>query len=215
VPSAFFYAVRDLGEEAFQSLYGRWDPLPPASVAELFGSNSVRWYVAGGRAARIGAPARHHEDIDVVVRSDDLDELRRVLAAWDLWEANSGWLRPLLPGVGPAEDCEQLWARLDAGHPWQMDLLLDRSGAQWTFKRDSTVQLPWDRAVHIVDGIPYLRPEIALLYKARLDRPKDREDLLAAALTPDGRAWLAATLERLGHDAWAQLVRISAVPAAG
>jgi hypothetical protein len=53
-----------------------------------------------------------------------------------------------------------------------------------------------------VDGA--LRP---LLYKARLDRPKDRADLLAARLDPAGRAWLAGTLERLGYDAWARLAR--------
>ena len=52
-----------------------------------------------------------------------------------------------------------------------------------------------------------LRPEIALLYKARLDRPKDRADLAAAALDADARAWLADTLDRLGYRAWAKLVR--------
>jgi len=59
---------------------------------------------------------------------DDLEELRQALADWDLWETDDGALRPLLPGVGLTEGCDQLWARLDAQHPWQMDILLDRSG---------------------------------------------------------------------------------------
>lgn len=56
-------------------------------------------------------------------------------------------------------------------------------------------------------GVRYLRPEIALLYKARHDRPKDRADLAAAALDAGARAWLAANLERLGYHEWARLAR--------
>jgi len=67
--------------------------------------------------------------------------------------------------------------------------------------------MPWQRALHTVDGIPYLRPEIALLHKAHLDRPKDKADLAAAQLDPDSRAWLGQTLDMLGHRSWAQLVR--------
>jgi hypothetical protein len=141
--SAFGRAANDLDEETFQALYGRWDPLQPGQVAGLFAGSAVRWWVVGGRAARIGAPPRPHEDTDVAVSRSDLDELRKALSGWHLWEAN-----------------------------------------------DATLQ-----------------PGIALLYKARLDRPKDRADLAAAALDADARGWLAATLDRLGHHAWANLAR--------
>jgi hypothetical protein len=207
MPSPFTDAVNNLGEEAFQSLYGRWDPLEPADIANLFAGTSIRWYIAGGRAARIGAAPRHHEDTDLVVRMDDLDQLRDLLSDWDLWEAHSGSLRPLLPGIGLGQGREQLWARLDSQHPWQLDILLDRSRDMWTFKKDASVCLPWELAVHDVGGIPYLRPEVALLHKAHLDRPKDRDDLAAAVLDPRSRAWLIETCERLGHDTWASLVR--------
>ena len=207
VGHAFVKAINELGEEAFQLLYGCWNPLEPQQVADLLSPSSVRWWIGGGRAARVGAPARHHEDTDVMVRADDLDELRNVLAGWHLWEANSGTLRPLLPGMPLTEGCEQLWARHNAQKPWQLDPLLDRSGDEWVFKRDARVHVPWQRALHTVDGIPYLRPEIALLHKAHLDRPKDNADLAAAHLDPDSRAWLAQTLDMLGHHSWAQLVR--------
>ncbi len=201
----FIHAVNELDEESFQLLYGRWDPLLPAAVAELLAGTGVRWHVAGGRAARVGAAPRHHEDTDVAVRIGDLAALRRALAGWHLWEARDGALRPLLPDVPVTAECGQLWARRDARHPWQLDLLLDRGSddAEWVFKRDASVRLAWDQAVHEVAGITYLRPEVALLHKAHLDRPKDRDDLAAAVLAPSARAWLAATLARLGHDAWA------------
>jgi hypothetical protein len=207
VQSLFTEALNELDEEAFQSLYGRWDPLSPDAVAQLLASTTVGWYIAGGRAARAGAPPRRHEDIDVVVRMDDLDQFRSVLADWDLWEAHAGTLRPLLPGLGLTKNREQLWVRLDSDHPWQLDVLLDRSGDQWTFKRDASIRVPWGRALHSVGGVLHLRPELALLHKAHLDRPKDRADLEAAALDQQARTWLSCTLDQLGYSEWARLAR--------
>lgn len=208
---SFAKVINDLDEDTLQSLYGRWDPLEPAQVAGLLSASAVRWWIAGGRAARVGAQPRHHEDTDIVVGIDDLDELRTVLSDWHLWEAHDGTLRPLLSADTLTEGREQLWARRDARQPWQMDLQLDRSGDEWVYKHDLRVRVPWQRALHAINGIPYLRPELALLHKAHLDRPKDRADLTAARLDPGARAWLAATLEQLGHHSWAQLVRTGPV----
>jgi hypothetical protein len=200
--------INELDEESFQSLYGRWDPLDPAHVAELLAGSGVRWWIAGGRAARIGAEPRRHEDTDSVIRLDDLAALREHLADWHLWEAHSGSLRPLLSGDDLTQGREQLWLRRDSRHPWRLDILLDASGDdEWVYKHDARVRLPWPRVMHTVDGIRYLRPEIALLYKSRLDRPKDREDLAAARLDAQAWAWLAETLDELGRSEWAELAR--------
>jgi hypothetical protein len=59
--------------------------------------------------------------------------------------------------------------------------------------------------VRTIGGVEYLRPEVALLFKARNGRPKDRADLLADRLDPAGRDWLADTLDLLGHDEWTRL----------
>lgn len=206
VTDTFAAALKDLDDEAIRSLYGIWDPLEPSQVADLFSEVSFRWYVAGGRAARVGAPPRQHGDTDIAVGAENLGQLRQVLAGWHLWEASSGSLRPLLPGVALTDGCAGLWARRNAREPWQIDLLLDRSGDEWVFKHDARIRVPWDRALQAVDGISYLRPEIALLHKAHLDRPKDREDLAVARLDAEARVWLARTLERLGHHSWAQRV---------
>jgi hypothetical protein len=205
--SAFGRAANDLDEEAFQALYGPWDPLSPGQVAELFAGSAVWWWVVGGRAARIGAAPRPHEDTDVAVSRSNLDGLRETLSGWHLWEANDGTLRPVLAGQPLSAGCEQLWMRRDAQRPWRLDFQLDPSDQDWVFKRDTAIRVPWPHAVQTIDGVRYLRPEIALLYKARLDRPKDRADLAAAVLGADARAWLAASLERLGHHEWAHLAR--------
>jgi hypothetical protein len=201
-------AIQELDEQSFQALYGRWDAFEPAQVAELLAGSGVRWWIAGGRAARIGAEPRQHEDTDTVVRLDDLGTLREHLAGWHLWEAHAGTLRPLLPGDDLRQERQQLWLRRDAAHPWRLDILLERSGDdEWVYKHDESVRLPWQRVLQTVDGIRYLRPEVALLYKSRLDRPKDREDLAAARLDAEARTWLAETLDKLGRSEWAELAR--------
>jgi hypothetical protein len=205
----FREAVNGLDEASFQALYGPSDPMTPKQLAGLLAGCGARWIVAGGRAARVGAPPRPHADTDVTIRVADVGLIREVLRDWHLWEANDGALKPLLPGVALTHGCEQLWVRRAAGQPWRFEFVFDLHSThdEWVYKRDPRVRLPWQRAVHTVGAVAYLRPELALLFKAKHDRPKDRADLLAANLDPSGRAWLADTLDLLGHDEWARLTR--------
>jgi hypothetical protein len=205
--------VNDFDEATFQSWYGRWAPFTPTELAGLLAGSDVLWWIVGGRAARVGAPAREHEDTDVALRCADLSRLREYLADWHLWQNLSGSLYPLLPGHDPEPGLEQLWLRRDADHPWVADVAVQYGDDDWVFKKDNRVRLPWSQALHTVDGVRFLRPELALLHKAHLNRPKDRADLDAAVLTPQARAWLAQTLTMLGHHGWAD--RVAAGPADG
>lgn len=196
--------MNELDDATFAAWYGRWTSTAPAEVVAMLAGSEVRWWIAGGRAARVGAQPREHRDTDVVVALDDLPRLRAHLADRHFWDAHHGALRPLLPGAALQPDRRQLWVRRDAAHPWELDVLLDPAGAEWVFKKDATVRVAWEQALHTVDGARYLRPEIALLHKAHLDRPQDRADLAAAVLPAGAREWLVATLDRLGHRAWAR-----------
>lgn len=211
---AFAKALDSLDDEQLAALYGRCDPLQPQQVAELLAGLEARWFIVGGRAARAGSAARSHDDTDVAVDIAGLGALRAQLADWDLWEAHEGTLRPLLPSDSMLKGREQLWMRRDSSQPWRLDILLDFSSRfgpdEWVFKKDNRIRVPWDRALQVIDGISYLRPELALLHKAHLDRPKDRGDLAAAQLRPEVRAWLAATLDEIGRHHWANLARSAA-----
>ena len=63
---------------------------------------------------------------------------------------------------------------------------------------------PLEEVTWVADtGVRYLRPEITLLYKAALHRPKDDRDLAVTwpLLDRDAREWLVSAVERLypGH----------------
>ena len=63
--------------------------------------------------------------------------------------------------------------------------------------------MPLEEATWVAaDGIRYLNPEIVLLFKARLDRPKDDRDLDRTwpLLAPDRQAWLRDAVRRLDAD---------------
>ncbi|MFI8371939.1 hypothetical protein [Streptomyces sp. NPDC085466] len=77
-------------------------------------------------------------------------------------------------------------------------------GDTWICRRDESIRLPYTDIVrHTPDGIPYLAPEIVLLFKAKHLRPKDRWDFEATVplLVPAQRETLAGLLARAhpGH----------------
>jgi hypothetical protein len=135
-----------------------------------------------------------------------LARLREQLTGWHLWQADDGSLRPLLPDDSLRDGVNQLWVRRDSASPWVLDIqLVPGDGSNWVYRRDQSVRLPWSRAHWEVDGATYVRPEVALLFKAKHNRPKDRADLEAARLTADGRSWLVERLRAEGRDEWAEL----------
>ena len=96
---------------------------------------------------------------------------------------------------------------------WRFDVFREPSdGDEWVCRRDEAIRLPYNRLIERTeDGIPFLRPEIALLFKAKgSQRDKDQADFTAVAplLEPERRRWLAAALERIhpGHD-WMEALK--------
>ncbi len=206
--------IDELSGDELIRLYGPWAGRTPADAARLFGAYPGRWWVAGGWAIEAFAGVRrHHGDLDLEVPRTDLPLLRRYLAGrFDVWTAADGALQPLLPDDDPdgAADtvlpagCGQVWVRSGATEPWEYDILLmagDRG--RWEFKRDRRLTRPLDEVVWHGGAVPYLRPEIQLLLKARARRPKDQLDFDATLplLDRESVAWLRESLELVhpGH----------------
>lgn len=77
-------------------------------------------------------------------------------------------------------------------------------GDVWICRRDEGIRLPYDRVITMTaGGVPFMAPEIVLLFKAKAARPKDEADLTGILdhLDSDQRAWLAEMLARVhpGH----------------
>lgn len=203
-------AAFDGEEAAFQRLYGPWQPVDPLGASQMMHGYDGFWWVAGGYAieAFTGAP-RRHDDIDVVVFRRDLPLLREHFEGrYHLWSAGRGQLRPVNDTYPePHEHSRQVWLREHALAPWRLDCLLNPDiDGRWQSVRDESHVAPLDEVTWVHDdGVRYLNPEIVLLFKARLDRPKDSVDLDVAwpRMAADQQDWLRDAVRRLYPDhAW-------------
>jgi hypothetical protein len=201
-------ALAPMDDEEFNRWYGAWEPLDPPGLAELMRGFDRSWWIVGGWAVEaFTGVAREHEDVDLSILACDVPAFREHLGTdWTPWSNHGGTLRPLSDrSPEPLSVESQIWIRRDSRSPWVVDLPItpDRDGL-WTNKRWPDHAVPVEEATWVAgDGLRYVRPEIALLYKAALDREKDRADLEAAWPLLDGvsRSWLRDLVDRtLGAD---------------
>ncbi len=165
----------------------RFEPLPLDDAVALFADAPFRWWICGGNALdlHLGTSWRAHDDLDVGIVRADAPAVFRRLAGWDLHVAAGGHLapwdgRPLRAGTNE----NNVWVRRSPTQPWVIDVTVGSgSAAAWVYRRDPAIALPWDDAVlRSPGGVPYLAPEIQLLFKSRNHRPKDDAD--AARVIP-------------------------------
>ena len=191
---------------AFAPDVSQWDPWRPEEVAALLAGVDLPWYIAGGWAIDLflGAERREHSDIEIAVPDARFEELLPVFAGLELFVVGAGLATPLADGR--RDDAHQTWIR-EVGK-WRLDVFREPSdGDLWICRRDPAIRLPYEQVIEWTDdGIPYLRPEIVLLFKAKhTDVPKNQADFEAVLQRLDAgrREWLHDALERLQPDhAW-------------
>jgi len=161
------------------------------------------WWIAGGWAIDlfVGRVTREHEDVEVGVFMSDQEAIRSLLADRDLRRVRNDTWEPWRAG-DPIELPEfQIQARsVTSVAPDVFDVFLNPlDGDDWVSRRHDGLRIPADQIMVRSDsGIPFLRPEIQLLYKAKHHRPKDEADFEEAlpSLDPDARRWLRDALAR-------------------
>ena len=181
-----------------------WDPWSPPDVAEQLRSVNARWYVLAGWALDLflGRQTRAHDDLEVGVRAEDFTEIRSALADFEFVVVGDGQAWPVTDETLEAH--RQTWVR-EPGGPWRLDVIRERwAGDTWIFRRDERIRLPVSHLIaRSESGVPYVQPEVVLLFKARAPRPKDERDfeLVLPYLGQRRREWLhgALSLVHPGH----------------
>lgn len=168
------------------------------------------WGIAGGWALDlfIGQESRPHADIDIAILRADQRQLRTQLSGRveKVVEGQLVHWSPTEVLTPPVHEVHVTWP--DGYH---LEFLLNEQDVEtdeWVFRRDSRIRRPL-AAAFAASGVPYLAPEIALLYKAKAPAAKDDADFRAVLshLQDDQRSWLRQALELTapGHR-WASFL---------
>jgi hypothetical protein len=137
-----------------------------------------------------------------VIAPGHLRELRECLSELDWFAVGRGRVWPI---AAAPEELHQTWGRDSSGR-WRLDAMQEPwDGDEWVFRRDPRIRRPLADAIEIdFRGIPYLAPEIVLLFKARARRAKDEADfaLTLPSLTAERGEWLRQALltAQPGHE---------------
>lgn len=178
-----------------------WAAASPQEAVAWFARVSVPWWIAGGWAIDLflGRETRPHGDLDVGVLRRDVGEILRSIPDWEIFEAKDGVLTRV-SRTTPRSEVNSLWCRGAGEQWWKLELMLDESeGESWVYRRDPVVRRDLQGLVHHTSqGIPYLAPEVQLLYKAKHARPRDELDFEAVLphLGTEARTWLWQGLVR-------------------
>jgi len=170
------------------------------------------WHVAGGWAIdlHLERKRREHKDIDIAIARQDQLLLEAHLADCKLVEVRDHEFVPHNRGDILRPPRFQIFAdnaTPDGIESWEF-LLEDYRDGQWTYRRNPVVTLPVTEAhFSTSDGIPYLAPEIVLLFKAKQvsglgASPNDDLDFLDSVetLSERGHRWLVGAIRAAWPD---------------
>lgn len=184
---------------------------PVEKVVEELARFKGQWLVAGGwcLALHLGRVARVHHDVDVVVaRSDQMALQAHLLEhGWELATPMEGRLEPWPRRMELHLPRHQVHAH--RGDEFIDFLLTDLSEGVWRFRREPVVLRGLEKAaLRTAAGVPYLAPELALLFKSKntskpfQPRPQDEADFerVRPSLDAEQRAWLRWALTVTAPD---------------
>ncbi len=174
----------------------------PQQVVTLMAGFEKPWGICGGWAIDLylGKVTREHHDIEIAVFRKDQIAVQTHLRDWYLTKVVS-----LAGQRDQWKEDEQLQPPIHEIHAQRPDtvlhhleiLLNESAGDHWQFRRDARVTRPlsmiWG---YSDDGIPYMNPEIVLLYKAKKPTPNDEADFthVCTVLASEPRCWLKHAL---------------------
>jgi hypothetical protein len=196
-----------LSPDDIAALEARWScSWSPSDVAQRMAGILTPWYVAAGWAIDLflGTQTRQHGDIEIAIPAATFPDIRSRFPGYLFDAVGDGRIwENATPEV--LASTFQTWLRDPASGRYLLDVFREpHDGDHWICRRDETIRLPYTDIIrYTVDGIPYLAPELVLLFKAKHVRPKDQADFDGSLphMTRRQRETLAGLLARVhpGH----------------
>ncbi|MQR94323.1 nucleotidyltransferase domain-containing protein [Fictibacillus phosphorivorans] len=180
-----------------------WKPLSVNKIQEIFSPIPIQWWIAGGWALDLYLEriSREHDDIDVVIlRSQHLLLQRYLESNWEGYKAFKGKLIPWSINERLEDHFDNLWFKKKGESTWAFQvMIIDSENDYWIYKRNGTIRRKLtDIDLKTSEGVPYIKPEIQLLYKggSSVIREKDMVDLenVLPLLKDTSREWLKKSL---------------------
>lgn len=193
-----------------------WQAWHPAELAAKLAGVGVPWAIVGGWAIDLylGRTTRSHGDIELSIPRAGFDRVRDHLSDFSMHVVGDGEVRVLPSGALPPPERHQNWVLDPVAGRWRADVMLDPGDDEhWVFRRDPRIRARRADVTGVRDGIPFLTPEVVLLFKAKAQRPKDERDFAAVrpSLVRRARRWLIAALHQTHPDhAWIAMLEDSA-----
>jgi hypothetical protein len=193
-----------------------WAPVTVSEALQIFRGAGIQWWIAGGWALDLylGKQTRPHEDTDILILRKDQLAIQEHLRDWQLFKTHQPGLALWSMNEYLCSPVNSVWARRDDGSPWAFEIMLmETDGDDWIYRRQPSIRGSLAAlGMRSEEGIPYLAPEIQLLYKCRQGyRPKDLQDAKAIIpyLSAERREWLLKCLQLQfpdGHE-WIELLQ--------
>lgn len=173
-------------------------------VQNLMSAFSNQWFVVGGWALDlfIGTKTRHHQDIEIGIYRSNQESFRHYLKNWnfrkvvnsqtEIWCAGE-WLDPPIHELHGEHD----------GTSLEILLQDEDEAGNWLFRRNEIIRRDKrDVVLTSGSGVPFLCPEIVLLYKAKDPQNKDERDFtrLASELGTARKDWLRQAIAQCYPD---------------
>ena len=182
-----------------------WQAWHPRVAASRLAGVAAPWCVAAGWAVdlHVGRQTRDHEDLEIAVPEAGFAEIAGRFPEMAFYAPGNGRVVPATPAA--MAEAHQTWAWDTEAEVWRFDVFREtHDGDLWISRRSKTLIRPYAEIVRTSsEGIPYLAPEVVLLFKAKHQRAKDEADYatLAPLLTAAERAWLndALAVVHPGH----------------
>ena len=172
-------------------------------IQDFLNDYQGQWGFAGGWAIDLflNRQTRYHKDIEIAIWRKDQFLIQDYFRDWDLQYVSKGVLSPWKKNTFielPIHEIHAFHRQTKNACGNQLEILMNETkGEDWIFRRNPNVRLPVNKLfIRSVSGLPILCPEVVLLYKAKINEAKDKQDFQNTypLLSVEQKEWLDGVL---------------------